>query len=430
MRREILHEGAGQLTYEIREIVKIARFIQSKGQEIYWENIGDPILKGEEISPWIRDIVKEAAGESISYGYTDSQGDLEARSFLADEVNSRQGIDITMDDIIFFNGLGDAISKVYSYLKRESRILGPSPAYSTHSSAEAAHSGYSHLTYNLDPHNKWFPDIDDLESKVKYNDSIAGILLINPDNPTGAVYTKEILMEIVDIAKRYDLFIICDETYANVTFPDTNWTFLSSVINQVPGISMRSLSKEVPWPGSRCGWIEVYNRHRDEEFNKYIESIISAKRLEVCSTTLPQLVLPKILGDKRYKRHIDSRSKIFSDRAEEAHSILSKVKGVTCIKPRGALYFSVIFEDLCDNGVLDIDNKEVEEYISSQVKNVPSDKRFVYYLLASTGICVVPLSGFYSDLKGFRFTLLENDDVRRNMIYSTIAESINKYLNN
>ncbi len=430
MRREIVHEGAEQLTYEIREIVKIARIIESKGKKIHWENIGDPVLKGEEIAPWIRDIVVDATSKSFSYGYTDSQGDLETRKFLSDQVNSRDGVDIDMDDIVFFNGLGDAISKVYSYLKRESRILGPSPAYSTHSSAEAAHSGYDHLTYNLDPDNYWYPDIEDIENKVKYNDSIAGILIINPDNPTGAVYSKEILMAIVDIAAKYDLFIISDETYANVTFPGIEWTFLSSVINKVPAISMRSLSKEVPWPGSRCGWIEVYNRNVDTMFNDYLESIISAKRLEVCSTTLPQVVLPKILGNSKYPDHITKRSIKFSNRADQAWNMLSKVKGIKNVKPKGALYYTVIFDNLPENGTLFIEDESIRDYIEEAVKNVAPDKRFVYYLLGAKGICVVPLSGFYSELKGFRFTLLEDDDEQRLWIYNTIAESINEYLKN
>ncbi len=428
MRREIVHEGAKRLTYEIREIVKIARIVESMGQEISWENIGDPVQKGEEVAPWIREIVSGTANESYSFGYTDSQGDINAREFIAQDVNNRSGIEITSNDVIFFNGLGDAISKVYNYLKREARIIGPSPAYSTHSSAEAGHSGYQHLTYKLDPDNYWFPDLDDLENKVKYNDSIAGILIINPDNPTGSVYTKAILKSIVSIAEKYDLFIICDETYANVTFPDTTWTFLSSVINNVPAISMRSLSKELPWPGSRCGWIEVYNRDKDEEFHKYIESLISAKRLEVCSTTLPQLVLPRILGDSRYKTHLVERSKKFYKRANDAWELLSVIPGVKCVKPRGGLYFTVIFDDIPGDGVLYIKDDKIKSFIESAVTNVPKDKRFVYYLLGAKGICVVPLSGFYSELEGFRCTLLEDNDKKRDWIFKTLASAIGEYL--
>lgn len=428
MRRKIVHDGADELTYEIREIVHVAREVESLGREIYWENIGDPIQKGEPIKPWIREIVSKKVDNSIAYGYTDSQGSLETREFLTKDINSRGGIKITPDDIVFFNGLGDAINKTYSLLKRESRVIGPSPAYSTHSSAEAAHSGYAHLTYNLDPTNGWIPDLKDLENKVKFNDSIAGILIINPDNPTGAVYSKETLEGIVKIAKKYDLFIVCDETYCHVTFPETEWVYLSNIIGDVPAISMRSLSKEIPWPGSRCGWIEVYNREKDKEFSDYIDSLINAKRLEVCSTTMPQLVLPEILGDKRYRGHLKSRGLMLGERADEAFSIFSEIPEVSIVKPKGGLYLTILFKNIPINGSLKIEESHIKRVLDEKIVNVPPDKRFAYYLLAAKGVCVVPLSGFYSSLMGFRITLLEYDNKKRSLIYNLIKDGIIEYL--
>jgi len=146
MRRSIVHEGAKSLSYEIREIVSVAHEIRDLGRAITWENIGDPFEKGEDLEPWIREILHGLLDQRCSFGYCDTAGVPETRAFLAGEVNRRGGAKITPDDIIFFNGIGDAVAKVYGFLKREARILGPSPAYSTHSSAEAAHSGYSHLT--------------------------------------------------------------------------------------------------------------------------------------------------------------------------------------------------------------------------------------------------------------------------------------------
>ena len=117
---------------------------------------------------------------------------------------------------------------------------------------------------------------------------MAGILIINPDNPTGAVYPTYILEAIVELAKRYDLFIICDEVYHHIVYNGTSTSPLSDVIGDVPAIAMRGVSKEMPWPGSRCGWIEVYNGEKDPMFAKYVQSILNAKMVEVCSTTLPQ----------------------------------------------------------------------------------------------------------------------------------------------
>jgi aspartate/methionine/tyrosine aminotransferase len=324
------------------------------------------------------------------------------------------------------------VAKVFGFLRREARVLGPSPAYSTLSSAEAAHSGYEHLTYRLDPERDWMPDMEDVELKVKYNDSIAGILLINPDNPTGAVYPVEVLKEFVRIARTYGLFLICDETYANIVYGGAKTAALSQVIEDVPGLALRSLSKEVPWPGARCGWVEVYNRRADHRFDNYVRSLVDAKRLEVCSTSLPQLCIPAIMGDPRYPEHLVRRAAIFEKRAEEAYAAFAGIKGISLKKPRGALYATAVF----DSGVLDdgksrslpVTEPSLAEYIQKQTAEVAPDKCFVYWLLASSGICVVPLSGFASDLPGFRFTLLEHDDEKRRWIYGAMGEAVRKYL--
>ncbi|MFP6597059.1 MAG: aminotransferase class I/II-fold pyridoxal phosphate-dependent enzyme, partial [Candidatus Hydrogenedentota bacterium] len=242
MRRNIVHDGAANLKYEIREIVAVAHKMRDLGMEITWENIGDPVQKGENPPKWIRDIVGDIVAQGESWAYCDTAGVPETREFLAEHVNARGGVQITSDDILFFNGLGDAVAKVYGFLRREARILGPSPAYSTHSSAEAAHSGYNHVTYDLDPHNGWLPDVEDIRRKVKYNDSIAGILLLSPDNPTGAVYPRHVLDEIAGIAKEYDLFIISDEIYAHIVYNGNEHLHMSQWIGDVPGLATRGIS--------------------------------------------------------------------------------------------------------------------------------------------------------------------------------------------
>jgi aspartate/methionine/tyrosine aminotransferase len=431
MRRNIVHAGAGSLTYAIREIVQVGYKFRNLGLDITWENIGDPVQKGEKIQPWIRQIMREIVEAELSWGYCDTAGVPATREFLAEEVNKRGGAKITPDDIIFFNGIGDAVAKVYGFLRREARVLGPTPAYSTHSSAEAAHSGYEHLTYELDPHNKWMPDLEDLRMKVKYNDSIAAILLINPDNPTGAVYPREVLEQIVAIAAEYDLFLICDEIYTHIVYNGHKTLHLSEVIGDACGLVMRGISKEVPWPGSRCGWIEVLNRGRDAMFNTYVNSLLASKRLEVCSTTMPQLAIPRILGDKRYPGHLQNRAAIYEARAKEACAMLAGIPGVLVNCPSGAFYLTVLFEDGVLNGrqKLRIDQPAVRQTVEQMVSNgTPNDKRFVYYLLGATGICVVPLSGFCCRRDGFRVTLLECDDEKRRWTFATLAKALREYL--
>lgn len=430
MRRNIVHEGAEQLTYEIREIVAFASELEKLGVEITWENIGDPIHKGEKLPDWIKQIVTDLASDDRSYGYVATQGVPETRAFLAERTNARGGCRIGMDDIVFFNGLGDAVAKIFGFLKREARVIGPSPAYSTHSSAEAAHSGYEHLTYELDPDRGWLPDLDDLELKIRYNDSIAGLLLINPDNPTGSVYPRKVLEDIMDIARRHDVFVIADEIYCELVYNGATPIHLGDVIGDVPGISLRGISKEWPWPGSRCGWIEVFNQNRDPTFKKYIRSLINAKMLEVCSTSLPQYAVPPVMGDARYPEHLANRKNIFEQRVNEAWEILSLIGGVYVTKPQGAFYMPVMFGNniLNDRQTLPIENPRVREYIEDKVRGVDVDKRFVYYLMGATGVCVVPMTGFYCERKGFRVTLLEADDEKRRRTMQTIATSIPQYV--
>ena len=430
MRRDLLHVGAANLKYEIREIVVAAHELERLGVELTWENIGDPVQKGEVPPQWIRDTISDLVHESPSWAYCDTQGVPETREFLAEEVNRRDGVRVSPDEIMFFNGLGDAVAKVYGFLNREARILGPSPAYSTHSSAEAAHSGYSHVTYDLDPYNGWMPDVDDIRKKVQYNDSIAGILLLTPDNPTGAVYPREIVERIAAIAHECDVFLIADEIYANIVYNGTGRLHMSEWIGDVPGIAMRGISKEFPWPGARCGWLEILNKDKDSNFARYVDSLLAAKRLEVSSTTLPQMSIPRIMGDPRYPEHLDARAKQFSRRADEMAEVFTGCEHIIANKPEGAFYYTIMFEDglLDDSQSLSIENPKIRQAVERMTEGVEPDKRFVYYLMGATGIVVVPLSGFQCAHHGFRATLLESDDDKRAWILKSLREAIDQYV--
>jgi len=430
MRNNIVPSGAEELRYEIREIVAVAKEFGKLGVEIIWENIGDPVQKGEPIPGWIKDIVSQATQDDATYAYSPTKGLEATREFLAQRANENGNVQITKEDILFFNGLGDAISKIYGRLKKEYRVIGPSPAYSTHSSAEAAHAGAEYISYNLEPGNFWYPDVNDLRMKVKYNPAISGVLIINPDNPTGAVYPREILQEIVAIAREYDLFVVCDEIYINMAYNGKKAVHLAEVIGDVCGISMKGISKELPWPGSRCGWIEVYNQKNDAVFTKYVKSILDDKMLEVCSTTLPQTVIPRILGDKRFPAHLEQRNRTYERRSNTAYNLLKDLPGIVVNRTNGAFYMTLMFEEnaLNERQALPIADPKVKALVEKITAGVALDKRFVYYLLAATGICVVPLTGFNCNLKGFRITLLESDNARFERIFTTVRDQIAAYL--
>lgn len=432
MRTDIVHIGAGKLTYEIRNIIRVAEKLQKLGIKVNLENIGDPVAKGEKIPDWMKHIVADLAMQDGSYGYCPTQGILETREFLARQNNRNGGVHITAGDILFFNGLGEAITKVYGFLRSTARVITPSPTYTTHSSSEAAHAGQPPVTYPLDPHNHWYPDLVELRRRVKYNPSVAAILIVNPDNPTGAVYPESLLREMVAIAREFDLFIIADEIYQNLVYNGQKTKPLADVIGDVPGIAMKGISKELPWPGSRCGWIEVYNADKDPVFARYIQSILNAKMVEVCSTTLPQKAIPHIFVHPEYSRYLEERRTRYEKFSNLAFDTLSSLPGVLVNRTNGAFYMSVVFDNEILNSAqtLKIPNADARSLVEALTADptMEKDKRFVYYLLAATGICVVPLSSFNTDLQGFRMTLLEPDETEFRRILSKLEESIRNYL--
>jgi len=431
MRFEIARGDSG-LTYEIRNIVLIANKLKEYNVEIIWENIGDPVQKGENIPDWMKDVLIDIIKQDSSYAYSPTKGVDETREFLADRLNKRGKIQITAEDIIFFNGLGDAIARAYSSIQVDARMIMPEPTYSTHLIAEVRHASFPPNTYRMNPYSNWHPDIRELEQKVKSHKSIVGILVINPDNPTGFVYPVETLKQIVQIAKDNDLFIISDETYINIVYNGKKTTPLSDIIGDVPAIGMKGISKEVPWPGARCGWMEVYNADKDPIFSRFINMILQQKMSEVCSTTLPQMAIPRIMTHPKYQDYLDERTRHYEKLSSIAYDILKDVPCLIVNKSNGAFYMTVVFNEsvLNNHQSLYIKNREIKEYVGNLVKgSIEHDKRFVYYLLAATGICVVPLTSFFTPLLGFRMTLLDKDVDEFEHIVKTIAEKITEYIN-
>jgi aspartate/methionine/tyrosine aminotransferase len=433
MRNDIVSPGGGELTYEIRNIVNVAEKLQKHGMKINWENIGDPIVKGEIIPQWMKEIVAKELMDNDTWGYCHTRGVMATREFICEMTNKRGGARITPDDIIFFNGLGDAIAKVYGNLRSEARVLIPSPTYTTHSIGEALHAHASTICYRLKPEENWQPDLEDLRNHVRYNPQIAGIMLINPDNPTGMVYPRETLEKIVAIAAEFDLFIIADEVYNNIVYNGMSTVPISDVVGSVPAIAMKGISKEFPWPGSRCGWIEIYNSRQNERFGKYINSILSAKMNEVCSTTLPQKCIPAIMSHPEYPVYLSERIARYERMSNITYDFLKETPGLMVNRTNGAFYMAVVFRDglLNNRQRLPIENTEARGLVEGLVDapGVAPDKRFVYYILGHTGICVVPLSSFNTDLQGFRVTLLEKDPKECERVYRTLAAKIGEYLN-
>jgi aspartate/methionine/tyrosine aminotransferase len=206
---------------------------------------------------------------------------------------------------------------------------------------------------------------------------------------------------------------------------------LSDLIEDVPGMSMKGISKEFPWPGARCGWIEVYNADKDDSFKRYINAILTQKMAEVCSTTLPQIAIPKLLSHPEYEPYLRQRICHYERLSNIAYDVLKNVPYIAVNRTNGAFYMSVVFNEalLNDRQTLPIKQTGVKEYIEKIVNSkIEPDKRFVYYLLGATGICVVPLTSFFTSLPGFRITLLEKNEDRFEHCIRTIADKIVEYV--
>ena len=429
MRFEISRGGSG-LTYEIRNIVMIAKKMQQYGMKIIWENIGDPVQKGEKIPDWMKEVLVDIINEDMSFAYSPTKGMDATRQFIAERTNARGKVQITADDVIFFNGLGDAIARAYSSIQVDARMIMPEPTYSTHLMAEVLHASFPPNTYRMNPYNNWAPDLRELEQKVRSHRAIVGILIINPDNPTGFVYPVEAVETVVRIARENDLFVIAVETYINILYNGKSTVPLGDVIGDVPGISMKGISKELPWPGARCGWMEVYNADKDPIFARFINTILHQKMSEVCSTTLPQMAIPRIMQHPEYNNYLRERTGHYEKLSAIAYDILKDVPFVIANKTNGAFYMTILFNEsvLNERQYLNIEHPELRSYVEELVRNVEHDKRFVYYLLASTGICVVPLTSFFTPLLGFRMTLLDKDVDEFEYVVKTIAAKVTEYI--
>jgi alanine-synthesizing transaminase len=390
VRKNLIKQGDEHLRYEIREIVEIANEIVKMGVPMIWENIGDPVAKGEQIPAWMKAVVEDAVKQDRVYAYSPTKGDLVARRFVIDHFSDARIC--SEEDVIFFNGLGDAINKLFSTLPASARVIGPNPTYPSHATAEAIHHGGSHLTYPPD---------------------IVGILVINPNNPLGVANPREDLVEVVRIARENDCFLLFDEIYQNLVFDPSKIVRLSEIVGDVPAISMKGVSKEIPWPGSRCGWIEVYNADKDENFRGYIHTIVVSKMLEVCSTTLPQVVFPTIVTHPEFPAFLQSRLDKYKARLDTAIEIFQGCDVLSLVVPDGVFYLTItVNSDRFQNTKkLTSRNDDVRMYIDMLLEknDLRTDKQFAYELLGAEGVCVVPLSGFESPFDGFRMTLLEEN---------------------
>ena len=438
MRVPLLHPNVPYLKYAIREIVDVMQKLQEidRSYEFVRENIGDPVAKGWPVPLFFKQILKEEIdrkGDQV-FGYAHSRGIPEVRKWIV-QYAKRFSPSSTLDYeyVLLTNGLGAAISALYHMLPRGARILQPAPTYPSHSSMESFAAGAEPLFYHLDPSRNWEPDLEHLESQVRRHPEVSGILIINPNNPTGAVYSRAILEEMIQLAERYQLMLISDEIYFRMVYHGLRHEQLTEIAaGRVPLILMRGTSKDVPWPGGRSGWIEFHNVDLDPQYKSFCEAVKKRVLLEVCATVLPQTVLPKIYDHPEFEAWLRTYNAGLEHNIDVIAEILGRTRGLRINRPDGAFYMMPIFEEGVLNArqSLPVKNVAAREYIERELsqEGIAPDKRFAYYLLASTGICVVPASGFSASVPGFRITTLERDPDKLKDTYTRLSQAVESYL--
>lgn len=435
MKTLINPERAALFKYDIRALAVIADKLKALGVNVWaWENIGDPIKQGHTIPEWIKEIVKKTAEKNSNWGYSPTEGLDEAREFIVAERKS-QGIILEKSDIVFTSGLGHAINMLYQVMLGSGRrVIHPSPTYPAHSSSESFFAGAAPILYACRAENNWQPDLNDLEKTIKQHPAIGFILTIFPNNPTSVCYSDEILEGIANLARRYDLGIISDETYLRLLYKNQTQTAMAKIMapgKPFPLIVMRSLSKDVPWPGGRAGWLEFYNLDHDKNFSELEETIKQGLRVQVCSTTMVQAALPLIYGDPRYEPYLTGFIAKLEEQSRYISTALNTIKGIHCVPGQGAFYLAAVFKDgiLKPKQTLPITNAKVKEYIETLTAdpNLPLDKRFAFYLMAAKGIFLTPLTSFEGPF-GFRVTTLKTDLTETKKVYAEIKSAIEEYL--
>lgn len=438
MRNRISSGRVGLLRYGIREIVDLAQRLAEvePSYSFVAENIGDPIAKGWHVPAFVKEIIVAQvrdAGDKV-FGYTHSRGRPEARQWIVDYARRfSPSSTLGYEDVLITSGLGAAISVLYHMLPHGARVIQPAPTYPTHASMESFSAGAEPLFYRLDPARQWTPDLEDLEAQVVSHPEVSGLLVINPNNPTGAVYDEATLAHIVAIAEKHGLFIISDEVYFRMVYNGCRHAQITGIAQgRVPLAVLRGVSKDVPWPGGRCGWIEFHGTDLDADYRAYAAAVKKRVMMEVCSVSLPQFILPSIYDHPEYEGWLARNNRELEANGNQIAAVLEAVPELRVNRTNGAFYMMPLFAEgvLNERQSLPVRHRAARELIEREVSvpGFPQDKRFAYYLLAATGICVVPASGFFSPHPGFRLTTLERDDSRRRDTYTRLVRAVRDYL--
>ncbi len=349
----------------IREISTRARELKEKGMKIYPLNIGDPNKFDFETPAHIRQALCDANGAGY---YSESEGDPELLKVIASWVNHRHGLGIKLADFLMTSGISEGINFLMDLLLEPGdEALLPGPGFPQYNDSARLRGG-TPVVYECDEANGWQPNLDDLRSKI--TERTRFLLLINPNNPTGAVYERKTVKALVDIAGEHDIPVVADEIYDQLIFSGREHASALSVSRDVPIIYLNGFSKGYLMPGWRAGYMAFHDPA--EKFDpEFVEGARKLARLRLAmSTPIMKACVSAYTGPQDHLKDLNRKLK---ERGEFAYRRLNEIDGVSARKPEGAFY---IFPNV------------------RLGKKWKDDREFVLNLLDKTGIAMVPGSGF------------------------------------
>ncbi|HEN6743996.1 pyridoxal phosphate-dependent aminotransferase [Streptococcus agalactiae] len=336
------------VAYDIRgSVLEEADRMRANGEKILRLNTGNPAAFGFEApDEVIRDLITNARE---SEGYSDSKGIFSARKAVM-QYYQLQNIHVDMDDIYIVNGVSEGISmSMQALLDNDDEVLVPMPDYPLWTACVSLAGGNA-VHYICDEEANWYPDIDDIKSKI--TSKTKAIVLINPNNPTGAVYPREILQEIVDIARQNDLIIFSDEVYDRLVMDGMEHIPIASIAEDIFTVTLSGLSKSHRICGFRVGWMVLSGPR--QHVKGYIEGLNMLANMRLCSNVLAQQVIQTSLGGQQ---SIDSMllpgGRIYEQR-NYIHKAINEIPGLSAVKPNAGLY---LFPKI-DTDMYRIDNDE------------------------------------------------------------------------
>ena len=378
--------------YDIRgPIMDRARQMEEDGHKIIKLNIGNLAVFGFDAPEEIQqDMIRNLPN---SAGYSDSKGIFAARKAVMHETQKQGILGVTLDDIYLGNGASELIVMATNGLLDDGdELLLPSPDYPLWTAA-ASLSGGTPVHYRCDEANGWMPNLDDIRAKV--TPRTKGIVVINPNNPTGALYSDELLKGIVAIAREHGLVIFADEVYDKVLYDGVKHTPLGSLSQDVVTLTFNSLSKSYRSCGYRAGWMVISGdkkRARD-----YIEGLNMLSNMRLCANVPGQWAIQTALGGHQSINELVGEGGRLRKQRDLAHQLITAIPGVSCVKPRAALY---MFPKL-----------------DPQIYPVQDDQDFFLQLLEETKVMLVQGTGFnWPDADHFRIVFLPHEDDLREAI--------------